>query len=685
MKHAFRFIFCFLFVNLAVLLPIVTILSSFAPDRLFVEVESPTDVILRVCDIKNGNVIAAASCSGGCLGSMRVDLPTWTKWNDIELKYDNNNQSIKVRSVYLCHRLLFSETPDGRMVFKPERRIGLGLVFVEFLGLLMAIMGLFNRKTMAWKEYCVRAIPAILLFSTYYAFVIPAQSYLSNASSFDYSIQEVLASSVVRFAVLLVWGLVICVVSKSLYGYFIPVMLFAFVLYGYLETGIMTIGAPTLNGDMLFYSNNIRIVIDLVVQSFMVFVLLVFSYIVGKNLHWATLALGTMVLASLFDVKKDDVIHDDKANAVCATCDSQKLMDSIGYSSRRNAIVFVLDTISTEDALAVLGEAPTLKDTFSGFIAFTNNVGMHSYTLLAAPGISTGIYYDDTPENSLQSERIYSQSAYGKDSVIGFCADQGIPAFAIYGSDPDHGHATRLKDTVWANEDSNLARLSVFDRRIKDSMAWNLDEISAFRLVPVGIKPMMLTLFSAGWGMGMGIRLSNEYVLYKYLAEAEIHSDWACCFHTYHTDGAHYPYLTDRHGVPKQIFSSVAEARMEKGILAFSSLAKLLDALKQRGLYDNSFIVVTADHGENGLNSKTDLYPFLWIKPRNSRGAMSFSNVPSSLAKIALLMKKAVCEDLSEQEISATLFTSKRLFRRIGVGIPGKRKIIVLDENGKEL
>ena len=165
-----------------------------------------------------------------------------------------------------------------------------------------------------------------------------------------------------------------------------------------------------------------------------------------------------------------------------------------------------------------------------------------------------------------------------------------------------------------------------------------------------------------------------EFSLFPKLAALPERSGVEQTLHVYHTVGAHAPFFTDRFGRKLSSPGQGYAGYREKAYFVLKSLTNLFRELQARGIYDNSFIVVTSDHGGdytqkdkrmcNGVEFPRAVpYPMLMVKPRGNKTPLAFSNVPTSHAKLSTLMSSSRTRSLAEQEVTSILHEENRFFR----------------------
>ena len=132
---------------------------------------------------------------------------------------------------------------------------------------------------------------------------------------------------------------------------------------------------------------------------------------------------------------------------------------------------------------------------------------------------------------------------------------------------------------------------------------------------------------------------ANRFVYPRILSNSVLEKIETNYFHFIHTEGAHEPYDMDKNlnFVEDGIYMQKVEASL-------TMIKAYIDRLKDNNVYDNSIIIVMADHGANGQsldgvtwperNAKEYWYtasnPLLCIKGFNETHEMIQSDVPVS-------------------------------------------------------
>ena len=105
----------------------------------------------------------------------------------------------------------------------------------------------------------------------------------------------------------------------------------------------------------------------------------------------------------------------------------------------------------------------------------------------------------------------------------------------------------------------------------------------------------------------------------------------------------------------------------EEKLAAFSRLLDTMDALREKGVYDKSLVVVVADHGVGIAPHTPPHHPsesaILWVKPEGASGPLAYCGTPTGYSRIAAFMRSAAAASPSAADAEAALREEDRLFR----------------------
>lgn len=540
-----------------------------------------------------------------------------------------------------------------------NNRIKLSFLLIMAFSLGFAAIAPFMRKTHPLSRgHILNSLAVALCAAFLLAVVIPLTSYLANrgADAFEFPVSALLpelcggflAGSIALFAVF--------VVSAPVMGDLPVLAVAAFTVYEYLETGILSADFPTLAGGTSFFDSFVRQAADFGVLCALLAAFVFAANRVRPVLRWVMAGTFVMTCASMLDVRKSDAVGASSLEDA-RVCHANNVVENAFFSPNGNTLFFVLDAIDTSEAVKVLNEFPDWKHSLSGFIAFTNNVGMYSHTSYAVSGITTGRY----SKTRNYADSSYPVSAIGEASFLRDYADAGVPVFAyMSGLGTGWMSVSDLEASVRPSSAGGVMRNSVgrMHERSSGRMAWNISEIALFRIIPFFLKGEFLKNRLNCWNGGNGTDFRNESDLFAGLRKAKVDADAKKTLHFHHTCGGHIPFVRDRNGNFLGYSNNSLSGYFEQSAYAMGEAVKFMDHLRSRGLYDPSTIVLLADHGltfEHFGDVERNAHPFLWVKPPHSDAPFAFSGLPTSHSKISELARTALAEELNPTSVSNAL------------------------------
>lgn len=499
--------------------------------------------------------------------------------------------------------------------------------------------------------------------------ILPLQTYLANSSLYPFSVWRLVGESLV-LAIALASAVFVVLLACACLGGYVHAIFTALLVCVYLESAFLSANLPEINGGFIKELASVgRGIFDLGVWALVIVAMIAFTRFLRPYFHFIALAVLLMGVASLFDVKSDEDVS-PSADAGSSSLSSgfewqNDVIRNVRFSAKRNVLVFILDSLPANMAENALNEDPELKAKFVGFTAYSDNIGMHDCTKRGLPGIMTGKYF----EPGVTSSAEYPMSMYGEDSIL----VPYVKAGAAVSFSPDlmpYGYTNSKIVERQQVVGKQKRGWTVLLKRSTEVPYLSVLDVVVFKLAPFVAKapflyakirhdPMFEKAESVFW---------HEHVMYPLLAASPIDDTAPLSLGVFHSWGAHPPLKFDLEGnridgdamgVEKSINLEIRNALIH--------LSRLFDALKARGLYDNSTIVVTADHGLDFAPCADATPPsksaVLWVKPEGASGQFVSSPLKTSHVKIAPLIKAACERAPTAVEIGDILHTERRLYR----------------------
>ena len=520
------------------------------------------------------------------------------------------------------------------------------------------------------------------------AWVLPMQAFLGNSSLYTFGLARLVAELGVVFVAFSFVLFALLVASSLFLRGVLHGLLVGAAVCVYLESGILSYGLPEINGA---YSPELAVVSRGIVDCAVWAVLLVGGLVASQWLrrwaHLVALALLVLAVASLFDVRRDEAVASPASSGggLSGGFEWQRdIVENFKFSRDRNVLVFILDSTPANVSTDLMKSAPDLAAKFPGFVAFTNNVGMHDCTKRGLPGLMTGRYFD--PRTSSKAE--YPMSIFGEESFLVPYVAAGaevsfVPDFLSYGYT---NARVEKRMEVKGNQKHGWAALL---RRSKEVPYLSLFDVTVFRIAPYVAKaPFLYAKIRHDPMFGQDESMFwYEHAMYPRLAAAPFTAA-KTVLGVFHTRGAHPPLLFDQNGRRLPLDEKIWDASVLPMLVRnpIHNLGNLMDAMREKGIYDKSLIVVIADHGVGLAPHAPGHHPsesaILWVKVEGATGPFSYSGIPTGYSRVAPFMKSAVSCSPGADAVAVALREENRLFRYQDLGNHDRYIDIVVGPDG---
>ena len=423
-------------------------------------------------------------------------------------------------------------------------------------------------------------------------------------------------------------------------------LLFVLSLLLWLQGNIFVWNYGPLDGREIDWSaNRVRGLIDGGIWVGLIIIAFAAAPRVWKIARGAGIAFLLIQLASLLIVlaKAPDVSHLQKETAL----DEESLY---GFSPERNVIILVLDSFQADIFQEIINESPRYWDVFDGFTFFRNSLAGYPVTHANVPLILTGRYY----ENSVPIHE-FVKEAFSGDSVPKILMNNG------YRVDLFVAGKYAYTDETIASSRIEIKNLS--DRNSSLREAAFLLDITLFRYLPHFVKRYVynnqawflhnLGLDRVAGGAPPGPFGDSIIFIRKMAGKANDDCDKKT-FKYIHLWPPHLPIRINERLEYEDLEGTRDNFKKQaKGSLELVNV--IFEAFRRLGIYDNTMILVIADHGAHyKINTETighkhdndkkeslideikpTAIPLFLIKPFMSTGKLTVSDAPVSLADVA--------------------------------------------------
>ena len=471
-------------------------------------------------------------------------------------------------------------------------------------------------------------IPALIIgfaFSFMLFIYEPIILYINNVNDFWFDIESLIMHSFVPFLLLIVLIVFLYTLihiaekfvfrkSNNLYNIFLVIGFCLFIIT-YIQGNYLAGTLPALDGKTIEWNQYqtetiISVLLMIIVFSIAFFVVKKFKYeqtikYAKKIILVVCIMLSVSLITSVLSFKTD--VSDKKFVATATTNNINK------YSNDKNFIILLLDSIDSETMEEIVKNNDNYMKVFDDFTYYPDTVGGYPFTRDSVPLILSGNW----SENKTNFASFYNY-AMDNSQLLDHLRERDYN-INIYNDEISY-------NTEKAHDIKNFS----FDNKI-DLLCFIRQELKydLFKYLPFYLKKyskietMNFTiakkLVSGELFLWDNINFYDDY-LSRNIEFSEDNE-----FKYIHLEGAHYPFNCDKNFNKKD--NGTYEDKIEASI---NLINKYLNYLKDNGVYDNSAIIILADHGfwwdidDDALLKRQN--PILYIKGFNEHHSREISN-----------------------------------------------------------
>ena len=485
----------------------------------------------------------------------------------------------------------------------------------------------FSKKLERVGDYIaenVLAFHIIFALSVTVGLIVPTEIYIKNASQlwFDYiDILKYFIADTAKYFVILLTVYIICCRKKFRYIY---LSILLGLLFGvFLQSYIISIDYGLFDGHEIEWEKytkagliNAYIWLFCILESFINFKRFQFDSVKIKN-YVKPIAFGIVFIQCavlLFiiisnPIHKDIVFEDGKASVL-----TTKNMFTV--SEKENIIVFLLDTFDASVFEEIQKNNPEVNDNLKDFTYYPDTTSSFGFTHYSLPEILTGKLYDPSyiyPKYISEAWR--GNPYYDMLKKNGFVVNLYTSGNYVYSKAPiDNLVAEKI--TITNNITNGFKNLVMF--RISPHYLKKLYyqyQPSAFNATAINgsLKPYEENDREFFIGLKKGLRQVKENI-----------------FHFYHLVGMHYPYILDENA--ELLKEGQKGTAYKQALGSLKIVNEYINQLKKCDSYENSSIVIIADHG---FHNKIGSRPIFLMKyPHNENKELIVSQQQNTVAEL---------------------------------------------------
>lgn len=503
-----------------------------------------------------------------------------------------------------------------------------------------------NKKDLNKKEFINKLLPGfILAFVVSFMFFIyePLLMYSTNIDDFWFDFKLLFNSTLILFLVvfiiLIIAYFMLYLIDKKYFKNnkllnIITIIGYALFFIFYIQGNYLIGGLPPLDGSKIIWGKYIAqhiisVVLILIVAIALYFLTKKFKYekVINISKYISLSIFGMLSISLITTILTTKDVFSKKDFAYVSTENLET------YSSDENLIVFVVDSVDSILFKEILDNNDKYSNTFENFTYYPDTVSAYPFTQNSIPFILSGIwnenktnfmdYYDKALEDSLLLSELrkekYKVNVYEHNLVSKDIKKLGF-------------------ENVVTIEKFNMHKL--FNQELKYTL---------FKYLPFPLKKYS-RIEKMDFNYCKEGQLDNMFEWddkqFYNLLKNDIKKTSDKQFKFIHIEGGHKPYNYDKD------LNSIEDGTYEQKLEAtLTIINKYLHILKENGVYDNSNIIILADHGHKEDRDNGRQNPILFIKGINEEHEMYESELPISYEDL-----NDVYLDLLDKKTSEELF-----------------------------
>lgn len=494
-------------------------------------------------------------------------------------------------------------------------------------------------------------LPSVFLslaISFMLCFYSPLEVYFTNIEEFQYDIYAIIGHVTLLFLAVFV-GLFILYfltfkLSKKLYYLALVLGFIAFIAM-YIQGNYLINTLPAGDGspvDWSLYGNEMRQ--SLVLWAGTLMFVSVLAILLRKKWFPRIVKYTSILITGILAITLLTLgIHNHGFARKQQVCISNHNITA--YSNDKNFIILIVDAVDSGTFQEILETTdPQYADVLKDFTYYPDTLGSYPHTQLGVPQLLTGAWYE-----CKEDYRIYFTNAM-RDSELFQTLKQKNYISGIYDMD-------LVYDDPAVYEFENITNTPF---RFKKPMDFILDELrlSFFLYMPYQLKKYepyaVYNIKNEAPSGDFFYWYNNEY--YTYIQEHPIEVVAEKRFKEIHIEGGHVPFKYNR---DVQFIGNDAGSYEDNIRATMTIIEYLLEDLKANNVYNNTAIVILADHGfENRNTVEGRQNPLLLVKGVKESHDFKISDTPLSYSDLPLIYKNLL-NDASDTEIVAGIESDK--------------------------
>ena len=449
-----------------------------------------------------------------------------------------------------------------------------------------------------FSERLLTSGAAVLAFVFTFIMFGPFELYIANMSYLVFGIKQLLPPIIIAGIIILaVFTVLFALLRGKIFNAVVSIVI-GITIAGYIQGNYINIDHGTLDGTGIVWQNfKWQMLGNLFVWAAIILVPVIFCYF-SRDIWKSFVRIVSLVLVAMqvfgavyLVIKSAYQINSNISDDGYFECSEQ-----FKVSKNKNTIVFLLDRMDKKYMDELLKRDPSLCEKLSGFTYYKNFTGSYSRTFPSVAYLLSGVKYDyDIPSAEYMKKAMSESNFFGALQAAGYESRLYTDTQYVTGSvESFNGTVKNAKST-----EGKAKPIKILSAMLN---------LSAYRYSPEAMKPYFHIYTD---NIAQKYIFGNEDGSIYTVDDAEFYAafrkkgitteDNAGSFVFYHLQGAHDPFTMNEKGEAVTLDYLNYEESMYKQIRGdFKMILSYIEQLKAAGVYDNTTIIITADHGRTG-------------------------------------------------------------------------------------
>lgn len=498
------------------------------------------------------------------------------------------------------------------------------------------------REKRSWKMRLLISLLVSLSFAYTLTVFGPFELYLPNMSYYTFSFLDMAPPMImVGVGVTAVFTLILMLLRGKFFTYSVSAI-FSTTVCAYIQGNFLNPNWGTLDGTQIQWDTmTVTMLVNFVVWAVIFIIPNIVAYFKPKIWRRMLIFLSALLIAMQSVALVTLLVRNDFIGSISNGYLSKSTIYEL--SPKNNVIVFLLDRFDEAYGEQLFqNRYPEMKDNFTDFIYYDNVAGTYSRTFPSVTHLLTGVKCNyDIPVTR------YFQKAWTEGTFLKDIKDAGYQS-KIY---TDVNYV--IKNVDYATD--KIDNIGKYPQKTDvPQMIKAMLDLSAYRYSPIALKPFFwlytgdLESITTVEGDVSDKYITDDAAFWANLRKDKlsVKEDSTGSFVFYHLLGAHDPYVMDENGD-----TPAGGTGGKSGYDAYQQIAgdmnmisEYIGYLKSEGLYDDTTIIITADHGLTGTLPELDYERtiMLMVKPRNANSGspLTYNSAPLTQENIQATILK---------------------------------------------